>query len=230
MPSSVRRPGTPGRNLGAQGGAVFIDGSALFLHSRALYPGQLDYGALTSLITEAYPDVGAPALRSATNVWAMWTSHAPQNEGQSRFIDFVEKRLHWQVRGFSPSDSYLVDPVVVFGMAADTRSASSRLVRFDPAIAYAIGRLADMHRIVVVSDSFGLAEPLARVAQEHPDRKPVLAFFGQALDSRWQRRLRTEPEMSPEFLDLDEHVERLYGIPSSSIKPVQSVEQGVRSF
>jgi hypothetical protein len=230
MSSSVRRPGVLGRNLGAQGGAVLIDGSALFLNSRALYQGQLDYAALAALIIESYPDLGPPSPGRASNVWAMWTSHAPQNEGQTRFIDFVEKRLQWQVRGFPPSDSFLVDPVVVFGMASDTRAASSRLVRFDSSIAYAIGRLADQYRIVVVSDSFGLAEPLARVAQDHPHRKPVLAFFGQALDSRWQRRLRAEPEFSPEFLDLDERVERLYGIALPSNKPVQPTNEGMPSF
>jgi hypothetical protein len=142
----------------------------------------------------------------------MWTSASPQNQGQGRFLDFAENELRWEVRRFSPTDSYMVEPTTVLGLSPDGRAAS-RLVRFDAGIAFAIGRLAELHRIVVVSDSFALADPLIRTSNIVLDstKRPVLAFFGRGLDARWQRVLRTEGDFAPILVDLDDFEEKLFG-------------------
>lgn len=191
---------------------VLIDGSALFLGARGLYEGrQLDYRALIDVLVNQIPGLEPPTGASRPR-WVMWTSASPQNQGQSRFLDFAENDLRWEVRRFSPADSYMVEPATVLGLSSEGRAAS-RLVRFDASIAFAIGRLAELHRIVLVSDSFALADPLIRTANivTEPARRPVLAFFGRALDARWQRVLRTEGNFAPEFIDFDDFEERLFG-------------------
>jgi len=191
---------------------VLIDGSALFLGARGLYEGrQLDYRALVDVLVNHVEGLEAPNGVSRPR-WVMWTSASPQNQGQSRFLDFAENELRWEVRRFSPADSFMIEPATVLGLSQEGRAAS-RLVRFDASIAFAIGRLAELHRIVVVSDSFALADPLIRTGHVVTDsaRRPVLAFFGRALDARWQRVLRTEGNFAPEFIDLDDFEEKLFG-------------------
>jgi hypothetical protein len=188
-----------------------IDGSALYLAARALYEGkQLDYHALCRVLTSKVEGLALPTPGSTEHLWVMWTSASAQNTGQQRFLDFAENDLRWTVRRFNPADSFMVEPTALLGLDG---KAAGRLVRFDASIGFAIGRLADNYRIVVVTDSFALAEPLLRAARLAPDQaaRPVLAFFGRALDSRWQRVLRTEPDVAPSFVDLDDFEESLFG-------------------
>jgi hypothetical protein len=140
----------------------------------------------------------------------MWTSASPQNQGQVKFLEYAENVLKWEIRRFSPVDSYMVEPVSVLGLS-DSRAAS-RLVRFDASIAFALGRLADTHRVVVVTDSFALADPMVRAARiaPSPEVRPTLAFFGRALDARWQRVLNKNKEGAPAWLDLDDHSSTLF--------------------
>jgi hypothetical protein len=142
----------------------------------------------------------------------MWTSVASQNQGQARFLDFAEKELCWETRRFAPADSYMVDPSAILGYGGESRSAT-RLLRFDAQIAFAMGRLAETHSIVVVSDSYSLSDAFLRTARIPGPRSRSLAFFGRALDPRWQRVLRSEPD-SPDFVDFDDHETALFGEPT----------------
>lgn len=195
---------------------VLIDGSALFLAVKAIGEGRsLDYRALIELLCKAIPSVSAPSGNGDDDLthWVMWTSWSPENSGQTRFLEFAERDLLWAVRRFNPSDSFLVDPASASGPSADPKLVS-RLTRFDSAIAFAMGRIAEDRRIVLVSDSFPLAEPLRRAWQLRRtpgDTGNSLAFFGRALDPRWQRVLRGESLHHIKFVDLDEHEADLFG-------------------
>ncbi len=74
-------------------------------------------------------------------------------------------------------------------------------------MAFAMGRLASDHRIVLISDSFALAEPLVRSARTAHSRNAI-AFFGRLLDSRWQRVLQSH---QVEFVDLSNLEEEIFG-------------------
>ena len=189
--------------------AVLVDGSSLYLAARSLYEGPLNYHGLVGLLIDEVSDLSKPGEPGA--LWTMWTSASEQNEGQSRFLEFAERDLRWEVRRFTPAASYMVEPTMLIGWSSDSRSAS-RLVRFDASVAFAIGRLAETHTpLVVVSDSFALEEPLRRAAHLSPGSSSLyLAFFGRALDSRWQGVLRKESPV--DFIDFDEHEDRLFGI------------------
>lgn len=201
--------------------AVLIDGSALFLSFRSLFEGRsLDYRALVHVLSDNVSGLQPPPRSGpADQPWVMWTSASSQNPGQSKFLEFAEQELRWEVRAFPPADSFMVEPTTILGISAESRAAS-RLVRFDASISFAIGRLAESHRLVVVSDSFALADPLRRAAAlAGPGRKPYLAFFSRALDSRWQRVLRTGGDTAPHLLDLDDHEEGLFGAGSAPTRP-----------
>ena len=196
--------------------AVLIDGSALFLAARSIHEDRsLDYRGLVQVLLERIPSLEPPRPDRAGSPWVMWTSASPQNPGQTKFLSFAERELNWEVRAFAPADSFMVEPSTILGISADPRSAG-RLVRFDASIAFAAGRLADKRRLVVVTDSYALADTLSRVTTigGKPNR-PALAFFGSALDARWQRMLRRDQEML-EFVDLDAHEDRLFGSALSS--------------
>ncbi len=94
-----------------------------------------------------------------------------------------------------------------------TASWSKSLIRFDSQIAFAMGRLASEQRIVVVSDSYPLASTLQRARHLRGASQPknVLAFFGSALDPRWQRLLRDPSKSEIEFIDLDDEEAALFG-------------------
>lgn len=192
--------------------AVLIDGTALFLTSRSLFEGrQLDYRRLVQVLHEQIPDLRPSWTPNRGDIWTMWTSASAQNEKQSRFLDFAENDLRWEIRKFSPADSYMVDPSAALGLGTDARLAG-RFMRFDAAMSFAAGRLAQTHRLIVLTDSFALADPLRRTTAISGASfgKPILAFFGRALDPRWQRTLRKEPD-AVHFIDLDELAGSLYG-------------------
>lgn len=190
--------------------AVFIDGSALYMAARSLYEGrQLDYHALIRLLTSEISGVDKPGANSLT-LWVMWTASAPQNAGQNRFLEFAENDLKWEVRRISPAESFIVEPSSLLDLSQSTRS---RLVRFDASIAFAMGRLAEKRRLVVVSDSFALAQPLVlshQVSGFGESKPSVFAFFGRALDPRVQTVLRKEPG-AVTLVDFDDHEDQLFG-------------------
>lgn len=190
--------------------AVLIDGSALFLTVRSTHEGrQLEYRGLVEVLADEIDGL-IPSWTPSANLWVMWSSVAAQNQGQARFLDFAEKELRWETRRFAPADSYMVDPSSMLGFGGESRSAN-RLLRFDAPIAFAMGRLAATHSLVVISDSYGLSDPFIRAASiPGTGHHHTLAFFGRSLDPRWQRVLRTEPK-KPAFIDLEEHEDSLFG-------------------
>lgn len=195
---------------------VLVDGSSLFLAAKMAGDGRpLDYRNLVELLCSRYEGELFPPEREhggKPSTWVMWTSATAENAGQNRFLEFAEKELLWAVRRVSPSDSFMIDPSSVLGLVGDSR-ATSRLIRFDSQIAFAMGRLAEDQRIVVVSDSYPLASSLQRAKQLRPNSQAnnVLAFFGGALDPRWQRLLREPSKAEIDFVDLDEHESFLFG-------------------
>jgi hypothetical protein len=200
----IPRQSTPTPTAGVRPSVVLIDGSAMYMATRDLYEGrQLDYQAFVRALCAK---AGVQPGGQGNTRWVMWTSASAQNEGQSRFLDFAKNDLRWQVRSFLPADSFMVEPSSIRDDSPTTRN---RLVRFDASIAFAIGRLAEDNRLVVVSDSFALSQPmlLARSLNSEP---PVLAFFGRALDKRWHGLLRRGPSETVPFVDLDE--EQLFGV------------------
>jgi hypothetical protein len=192
---------------------VLIDGSALYLAARNLGDGQpLDYRALVAVLCENVPGLQAPwgNQEAEPSHWVMWTSASAENAGQNRFLDFAADELMWTVRRVSPSDSFMVDPSAALGLVNDPRT--SRLVRFDSQIAFAMGRLAEKSKLLVISDSFPLAASLQRAKQLRPEpQNNALAFFGHALDPRWQRLLREREKYGIDFLDLDDFSAALFG-------------------
>jgi hypothetical protein len=184
-----------------------MDAGAVFFAIRELHEGaQLNYPQLMEVLSrQGFP---LPTGQPAGPMWVLWSSAVAANPGQVRFLQFAERELRWNVRRFSPADSYMVDPAGL-GASGDPKLAN-RLMRFDASIAFAIGRIAVDHRIAVISDSFALAEPLVRAART-VRQKNVLAFFGRLLDPRWQRLLRDDANESVTFLDLDEDEESLFG-------------------
>ena len=239
-------------------GAVLMDGSALFFAARDLYPGiPLNYEELTNCLREAAwsPEFGCanqstgpcgifpPAIQPAAldypprTSWIMWAATSPKNEGQGRFLKHVHG-LGWDIRSFSPADSFMVDPVTTLSLAAGSR-IGERMTRFDASIAYMIGRLAETCQIVLLSDSFALAEPLVRAAKSRyeaerrnakaEDREPrqmppnILSFFGRALDPRWFAVIRDwkSDGMNDcvQFFDLETRAHMLLGVSPARERP-----------
>ena len=191
-----------------QKSAVLIDGTALYMAVRALYgERQLDYQALIQILMESMPILSKPG--SDNTSWVMWTAASPQNIGQNKFLEFVENELKWEVRKTDIANSYLIEPVSIFDLSKTSRN---RLIRFDANIAFALGRLANFQHIVVISDSYALMEPMARVSaisRTEPFEGTTLAFFGNALESRIHSFLRNNSCIH--LLDLDESEVRLFG-------------------
>ncbi len=203
---------------------VLVDGSALYLAARALHEGrQLNYHGLVKVLTSGVGWLQAPGPGSNAT-WVMWTSASPQNAGQIRFLEFAENELLWEVRRFDPANSSIIDPETALDASPATRA---RLVRFDSHIAFAIGRLAATHQIVVLSDSFALAQPLLLSQQVGAAVRcppPTLAFFGRSLDPRWQSVLRRGANGGIRYIDLDDSEEDLFGS-----KPIQEAGRTVSS-
>lgn len=212
MPYPSRRPNSNHLSI-AKKTAVFMDAGAVFFAARDLHESQqLVYPALMDLLAKK----GFPLPGSSNrddHLWVMWSSAVAQNPGQTRFLQYAERELRWRVRRFHPAEGYMVDPVNV-GLTGETRN---RLLRFDASIAFAIGRVAEDHRVAVVTDSFAVAEPLQRAARlAGQGCTNIIAFFSRLLDPRWQRLLRGETGVVPiELLDLDEHEEQLFGAQKS---------------
>ena len=188
--------------------AVLCDGTALFHSARNLHPDdRLDYSALVNVLCDEVPNLERPE----TGTWIMWTAAAPENQGQQNFIDYIQNRLKWYVRREQPSLSYLVQPAALFGQTVDLQVANP-LQRFDTRLSYALGSLEKTRPVVCVSDGFSLVEPLrlaSRIAAG-----VYAAWFRSSLDSRWQRALNRGLFPPDNFVDLDQHTERLFGKPS----------------
>lgn len=207
--SSQSRPGVVQPTNSSTKTAVFMDAGAVFFAVRDLQESaQFQYPALMQLLArEGFPLPSAE--KNPNHLWVLWSSVVPHNTGQVRFLQYAERELGWTVRRFHPTEGYVVDPATL-GLSGGGAPLANRLMRFDASIAFAIGRLAEDHRVALVSDSFALAEPLSRAARV--SRRPaLLSFFGRLLDPRWQTLLREKSESTIKFMDLDQHEDVLFG-------------------
>lgn len=208
VPAQPRPRITPPANNSAKT-AVFMDAGAVFFAARELQESaQFNYQALMQLLSRE----GFPLPSSGSNgshLWVLWSAVVAHNTGQVRFLQYAERDLGWTVRRFHPTEGYVVDPATL-GLSGDGARLANRLLRFDASIAFAIGRLAEDHRVAVISDSFALAEPLLRAARVSK-RPALLSFFGRLLDPRWQTLLREGSADLIKFIDLDQHEDVLFG-------------------
>lgn len=201
--------------------AVLIDGSAIYQAINTASPvsddRRFNYLAFVDLLMSQVAGL-EPGGPGSSSVWTMMTSADPRNAGQVKFLEFAETRLGWDVRTVLPFDSFVVEPQVLFGVGQADSLRNGRLIRFDALIAFAMGRLADTHRLVIVSDSFPLALSMKRVSElfEATTGRPVLAFFGRALEPRWHRVIRHEQAL--DFVDLDDHMPALFGTKETEVR------------
>ncbi len=197
--------------------AVLIDGSALFLASRAPEERRLNYLALRDLLVREVEGLKDPSAAN-DSIWTMWTAADPSNLGQAKFLEFAEQRLSWHVRRTLPWQAFMIEPDALFGISGSDAVKASRLMRFDAQIAFAMGRLAETHRLVVITDSYALCDPIMRINEnwgaEHG--RCVLSFFGHACDPRWRAALKTP--YAPKFIDFDDYEPELFGIERKEVK------------
>lgn len=182
--------------------AALIDGTALYFRSREGRSERLDYEALNrTLLNHGQP--GRPVAQ-AFDPALFFTTYDAQNEGQSKFLAFVQNRVRWTVEA---RPVWEADPLPK-DAPWERGERRSEFIRFDASIAFALGRLVERRdRIIVVTDSFGLEQPMVAAA-EYGDTEVVLAFFGRQLDPRW---LSVIKEGRIKFWDLDEHSQEVFG-------------------
>lgn len=177
--------------------AALIDGTALYFRSREGRSGRLDYEALNRILTEK---AGVSSFDPAL----FFTTYDAQNEGQAKFLNFLRTRIQWKDE---PRPVWDADPLPKDAPWERTERRNE-FIRFDAPIAFALGRLLDRRdKIVVVTDSFGLEQPLL-AASEYREAAIVLAFFGRQLDQRWLPVLQRS---RIDFWDLDDNSEALFG-------------------
>lgn len=187
------------------GVALLIDGSALFLKTRARLAqrhqsARLDYTKLDQLMRR---QAGLAAEGENFDPAIFFTTVDRSNDGQVKFLKVIEQ-LGWDVEALPLWEA---DPFPRDAVFAEGRN---EFIRFDSSIAFALGYLSELKgRIVVVSDSYGLAKPL-QAAASYGEARIVLAFYRQELDPRWSAFLNANPDV--EFWDLEAHDEELFGI------------------
>src|SRR5437868_1662257 len=91
----------PAANDSARSCALLVDGTALFLASRLLKGDRnLDYVRLADCLKRA-------GRVQAFDLAIMFTSFDRNNEGQTKFLDFVDNRLHWSIDAVPMSEAAL---------------------------------------------------------------------------------------------------------------------------
>ena len=189
--------------------AVLMDGTALYFRGRegrSEPTDRLDYEALQR---ELLTRVGASSFDPAL----FFTTYDPQNEGQGKFLTFLQNRLHWQVEKRPVWDA---DPLPK-DAPWERSERRNEFIRFDAPISFALGRLLGRRNfVVVVTDSFALEQPMLAAA-DYGDTEIVLAFFGHQVDPRWLPTVKAENSPVP-FWDLDESSEPLFGRERSLIR------------
>lgn len=191
--------------------ALLVDGTAVYFRSReGRSTDRLDYEALNRVLL-------AEADTKAFDTALFFTTYDAQNEGQAKFLTFLRTRLEWEVE---PRPVWEADPIPE--RARWERNERNEFIRFDAAIAYALGRLIEQRdKVLIVTDSFALEHPMM-VAAQHKTACVELAFFGRQLDPRWLPIVTNgnsrdgngnskDGKSKIEFLDLDKHSEALFG-------------------
>lgn len=196
---------TPARNATA----VLGDVSALYQVSMSVQkeshvPVQLNYSVLKEAV------VGHFGMGNPKDQITFWSGSDSSNLGQQRLFELLE-RQKIAVRRFAPRDSYICEPEKL-GLDP-TRDAQHRLLllqRFSGSIAFAAGALCNRYRIIFISDSFQLAEPLVRASELARKRKEApagLVFWKTHLDPRWHQII---DQFGIDFLDLDPMQDQLF--------------------
>ena len=179
--------------------ALLGDGTALFLASRTLERDKnLDYVALDQRLKMV-------ARVKSFDLALFFTSFDPNNDGQRKFLGFVNDRLGWTVDAVHTNEA-LLRPVAT----GDSDTGEFRpFVRFDARIAFCLGRLAGQYdHVIVISDSYGLSAPILETVERQT--KVTLAFFGQLLDPRWGKIIhKVSPPVA--WLDFDKDLLELFG-------------------
>lgn len=196
--------------------AVFIDGTALYLALRQM-SGYLDYSKLAALLTKKF-DRGEdshcrlfmPRSRVGSSIWNFWTSCSSTNEGQIEFLRVIEETIGIGVSAYPPA---ICSPIPLDAPYVTTGSDNmlKAVMRFNAQIAYAMGRVAETHRIILMTDSFGMLEPLIRC--QHVSKSTssgkiemnTLVFFKNSLDPRWSTSIQEYGGKLFDFFDLEEH-------------------------
>lgn len=179
--------------------AVLIDGTALYFRSREGRSERLDYEALDRVLR-------AKAQVTGFNPAIFFTTYDPTNEGQSKFLTFLRSRLQWAIETRPVWDA---DPLPR-DAPWERSERRNEFIRFDAPIAFAVGRLVDRcKQVIVISDSFGLEQPLQAAGQMNI-AKIILAFFAHHIDPRWPGSLKGD-RTHVEFWDLDESEEAIFG-------------------
>jgi hypothetical protein len=178
--------------------AALIDGTALYFKSREGRSERLDYEALNHRLQANAASAFDPAL--------FFTTYDAQHEGQAKFLTFLQTRLRWKVEA---RPVWEADPLPKEAWERGDRR--NEFVRFDSSIAFALGRLVGRRdRIIVVTDSFALEQPMLAATEYGQTTEIVLAFFGRQLDQRWLPIVRGR-ESKIKFWDLEEDSKALFG-------------------
>jgi hypothetical protein len=172
-------------------GALLVDGTALFLGARNLADGgSVDYLRLDQLLKSLVPGLQnwQPAI--------FFTSWDRGNDGQNKFLEFLESRIGWTVDRIVTHDTLVRPPA----RAAEEADEGQLFIKLDAQIAFSLGRLVEKcSHIVVLGDSFNLAAPMEETAKR--GTHVSLAYFDRLLDPRWRRILRL-PKSPIDFFDL----------------------------
>lgn len=187
---------------------LLVDGGAVYQAMQRLGDFRLDYSRLVDVIRQSGPTlepVERPARGSASPHWCYLTTTGSHNERQASFLETLRLVVGFTVEGFRPSDGFIAQPVEI-GIESGS-SKYLRLTRLDGPIAFRIGQAVgnpqELHEVVLVSDSFQLAEPLVRAAAI-AETPMTLCFWKSLLDTRWLSLLASETgQRAIRFLDLE---------------------------
>jgi hypothetical protein len=184
--------------------AVFIDGTALYLHLRGKGPRpsrrHIDYGNLDDLILDKF---GVDDFDTGI----FFTTFENSNANQISFIKYIEEEVGWTVEKCHFREA----------IQGNIRNQDSARTRFDTQIAFALGRVAGkFDNVCVVTDSYPIAPALLETGKR--GTKCILGFYGEGIDPRWHSLLRTNPK-NVEFLDFDAYESALTGHADHIVTP-----------
>jgi hypothetical protein len=192
-----------------QSSAFLIDGSALFYTSRTVGDSRpLNYRRFGDHIRS---ESGVEQIE----LTRFYTAFDPANDAQGKFLGFIEHEMGWELEAIPVNEAIVTPPTFITYQHNEPRP----FIRFDSAIAFALGRVAGTFgKVVVVTDSYGLARPIMQTMAR--GTAVTLAFFRQCLDPRWNKLLRevtpankrTRSQDRVDFVDLDTAVDDLFGL------------------
>jgi len=163
--------------------AVYGDLTALY-DTRERHRKPINYATLDTVLKAT---VGLRPDESF-DVTSFFTIFSSQNDKQVSFVKTL-RELQWEVETTHPRE-------IRKGMRPTDH-------RFTADIGYELGLGVDQfNKVLIVSDSFELARPILRFADEDKECEVHLAFFSESLDSRWWPLIRSA-DSCIKFTDLD---------------------------